>query len=251
MPSHISIEHVGDVAVVRIDRAPANALDLELLSEGHAVREQLARSLPGAVVITGRDRFFSAGMDLKTAPTLSQGQQRDTVDGINRLFAGWYAFPRPVVAAVNGHAIAGGLILALCADYRVCATEGKLGLTELRAGIPYPVAAISVVRAELAPAAARRLALGAELLDPSAALALGAVDELQPRDEVVTRAIEVAAGMAELPRASYTQVKRQLRGPTIESIDRALAGGAGDPVLGTWITEETRTAASRLLDPGR
>jgi enoyl-CoA hydratase len=247
VPPHISIEQVGDVAVVRIDRAPANALDLELLAEGHAVREQLSSSPPGAVVITGREQFFSAGVDLKTAPTLTQGQQRDTVDGINRLFAGWYAFPRPVVAAVNGHAIAGGLILALCADYRVCATEGKLGLTELRAGIPYPVAAISVVRAELAPPAARRLALGAQLVDPAEALALGAVDELRPRAEVLPRAIEVAAAMAELPRAAYKQVKRQLRGPTIESIDRALAGGAGDPVLGSWITEETRDAAERLL----
>ncbi|MEA2423030.1 MAG: enoyl-CoA hydratase [Thermoleophilaceae bacterium] len=247
MPPHISIEQVGDVAVVRIDRAPANALDLELLAEGHAVREQLSSSPPGAVVITGREQFFSAGVDLKTAPTLTQGQQRDTVDGINRLFAGWYAFPRPVVAAVNGHAIAGGLILALCADYRVCATEGKLGLTELRAGIPYPVAAISVVRAELAPPAARRLALGAQLVDPAEALALGAVDELRPRAEVLPRAIEVAAAMAGLPRAAYKQVKRQLRGPTIESIDRALAGGAGDPVLGSWITEETRDAAERLL----
>jgi enoyl-CoA hydratase len=247
VPPHISIEQVGDVAVVRIDRAPANALDLELLAEGHAVREQLSSSPPGAVVITGREQFFSAGVDLKTAPTLTQGQQRDTVDGINRLFAGWYAFPRPVVAAVNGHAIAGGLILALCADYRVCATEGKLGLTELRAGIPYPVAAISVVRAELAPPAARRLALGAQLVDPAEALALGAVDELRPRAEVLPRAIEVAAAMAGLPRAAYKQVKRQLRGPTIESIDRALAGGAGDPVLGSWITEETRDAAGRLL----
>lgn len=248
MPSHITVEHVGDVAVVHIDRAPANALDLDLLEEGDSVRKELASSPPGAVVITGREQFFSAGMDLKAAPALTQGEQRNTVDGINRLFAGWYAFPRPVVAAVNGHAIAGGLILALCADYRVCATEGKLGLTELRAGIPYPVAAISVVRAELSPPAARRLTLGAELFGPDEMLALGAVDELRPRDEVLPRAIEVATRMAELPRGSYTVVKRQLRGPTIDAIDRALAGGAGDPVLGTWISEETRAAAARLLD---
>jgi hypothetical protein len=66
---------------------------------------------------------------------------------------------------------------------------------------------------------------------------------------VVPRAIEVAQRMAGLPRASYTQVKRQLRGPTIEAIDRALAGGAGDPVLGTWIGEETHAAAAALLSP--
>src|SRR5205814_9717391 len=106
----------------------ASALARDLVAEGQEVRGQLARSGPGAVVLVGRDRFFSAGMDLKAAPQLSISEQRETVAGINRLFSSWYAFPRPVVAAVNGHAVAGGLILALCADYRVCATEGRPGL---------------------------------------------------------------------------------------------------------------------------
>jgi enoyl-CoA hydratase len=247
VPGHIQIDESGDVAIVRIDRPPANALDLDLLAEGHAVREQLAAAEPGAVVITGREQFFSAGMDLKAVPELSPAGQRQTVDGINRLFSGWYAFPRPVVAAVNGHAIAGGLILALCADHRVCATEGKLGLTELRAGIPYPAAAIAVVRAELSAQTARRLALGAELIAPGEALELGVVDELCEREQVVPRAVEVATERAALPRRTYGLVKRQLRAPTIEAIERVLSGGAGDPVLGTWIGDDTRAAAASLL----
>jgi enoyl-CoA hydratase len=251
VPGHIHIEQSGEVAVVRIDRPPANALDLDLLAEGHAVREQLARDQPGAVVITGRERFFSAGMDLKAVPELSPAEQRQTVGGINRLFSGWYAFPHPVVAAVNGHAIAGGLILALCADHRVCATQGKLGLTELRAGIPYPAAAIAVVRAELTAPAARRLVLGATLVEPAEALELGVVDELSAPDDVLARAIEVAAGLATLPRATYGIVKRQLRAPTIEAVERVLSGGAGDPVLGTWVGDDTRAAAASLLPDGR
>jgi enoyl-CoA hydratase len=247
LPGHIHIEEAGDVAVVRIDRPPANALDLDLLAEGHQVRERLAAEEPGAVVLVGRDRFFSAGMDLKAAPALSAAEQRETVGGINRLFSGWYAFPRPVVAAVNGHAVAGGLILALCGDYRVCATEGRLGLTELRAGLPYPLAAISVVRAELSPGAARRLVLSASLVEPPEALALGVVDELRPPDDVLPRALEVATEMAELPRASYTIVKRQLRGPAIDALERALGGGAGDPALGAWVSVETTDAASAIL----
>jgi enoyl-CoA hydratase/carnithine racemase len=247
MPGNIHVEEDGDVAVVRIDRPPANALDIDLLAEGHQVRERLERAQPGAVVITGTDKFFSAGMDLKLTPNLSTVDQRATVQGINRLFAGWYAFPRPVVAAVNGHAIAGGLILALCADHRVCATEGKLGLTELRAGLAYPVAALAVVRAELSPSTARRLALQAELIEPQLAFALGVVDELVPPAEVLDRALEMARGMAELPRAAYTQVKRQLRGSVLEAIDRALAGGAGDPLLSGWVGAETSGAAQALL----
>jgi enoyl-CoA hydratase len=247
LPRHIQIEEAGDVAVVRIDRPPANAMDLELLAEGNEVRERLAAEGPAAVVLIGRERFFSAGMDLKAAPSLSAAEQRATVDGINRLFFGWYTFPRPVVAAVNGHAVAGGLILALCADYRVCADDGQLGLTELRAGLPYPLAAISVVRAELSAQTARRLVLGASLVDPSEALALGAVDELRPRDEVLGRAIEVAGELAALPRASYGVVKRQLRGPAIDALERALGGGAGDPALDAWVSDETAGAAAGIL----
>ena len=111
-------------------------------------------------------------------PASAWAAQRAMVGGINRLFAGWYGFPRPVVCAVNGHAIAGGLILALCADRRVGTHHGRYGLTELAVGIPYPVVALAVVRAELTVAAARRLALGAELVGPREALELGCLDEL-------------------------------------------------------------------------
>ena len=116
------------------------------------------------------------------------------VDGINRIFAGWYGFPRPVVAAVNGHAIAGGLILALCADYRVGVDRGQYGVTELKAGLPYPAVAMAVVRAELHAPAARRLVLGADLVDAKEALDAGAFDELAEPDQVLHRATEVARG---------------------------------------------------------
>jgi enoyl-CoA hydratase/carnithine racemase len=196
---HLAVERDEGIAVVRIDRPPANAMDIELLREGLALCEELAADLPGAVVITGRDGFFSAGVDLKIAPTLDTEGQRAMVDGINRLFYAWYSFPRPVVCAVNGHAIAGGLILALSGDYRVGATEGKLGLTELRVGIPYPAVAMAAVQAELSPAAARVLGLRADLVDPQTALALGLVDELAEPDEVLPRAMEVARELAALP----------------------------------------------------
>lgn len=245
---HVTIESRGEIALARIDRPPANALDLELLEEGHAVLGELDESEPAAVVLTGRPGFFSAGVDLKAAPELDAEGQRAMVVGINRLFTGWYASPRPVVCAVNGHAIAGGLILALCGDYRVGATEGKLGLTELRAGIPYPAAAMAVVRAELSPATARTLVLGAELVESSAALDLGLVDELTEPDAVVPRALEVAQQLASLPSGGYATIKRQLRGDTVEHLDGVMRGEA-DPMIDSWLSPETAGAASSLLGP--
>ena len=247
---HLTIEQHGDVALLRIDRPPANALDLELLEEGARAHDELAAASPGAVVITGRDGFFSAGVDLKLAPTLDEEAQRRMVAGINRLFAGWYAFPRPVICAVNGHAIAGGLILALCGDQRVGAREGKLGLTEVVAGIPYPRAAIAIVRAELSAASARRLVLGGELVEPEDALRLGLVDELQDVQDVVPRALELAASRARLPREAHAHIKLQLRADTIALARAAVAGGE-DALSAGWLGEETARASAGILDRGR
>ena len=243
---HIRVEAEAGVALVRIDRPPANALDLELLSESHALSEELRAAEPAAVVITGREGFFSAGVDLKAAPTLGPDDQAAMVDGINRMFAGWYGFPRPVVCAVNGHAIAGGMILALCGDHRVGVPTGKLGLTELRVGTGFPAVAIAVVRAELTPAAARRLVLGADLVEPGAALELGVIDEIWEADELLPRALEVASGLASLPSSAYRRVKHQLRAPALAEIERALDSGA-DPLLGGWLTEESGQASAAIL----
>ena len=244
--SYVSVQSRGNVALVRVDRPPANALNLDLLSQGQAVLTELSGYDPGAVVVVGRERFFSAGVDLKVAPTLDRDGQRAMVEGINRLFAGWYGFPRPVVCAVNGHAIAGGLILALCGDHRVGPTEGRFGLTELRVGVPYPAAAIEVVRAELSPPAARELTLRAELVGPQRALELGLLDELQPPEQVVERALSIAEDLAALPARAYATVKRQLRGPTIARLEQAVAGGR-DPMLESWLSEETAQAAAETL----
>jgi enoyl-CoA hydratase len=248
MPGFVTIEERGDVALVRIDRPPANALDIGLLEEGRAVGEQLAASEPGAVVIVGRDGFFSAGLDLKAVPGLDADGQRAMVDGINRLFLGWYGFPRPVVCAVNGHAIAGGLILALCGDYRVGCGVGKLGLTELRVGLPYPAAAMAVVRAELAPPAVRVLALRAELVEASdpAAVSLGLLDEVVAPEAVLERSLKVAAGLASLPRRAYAAVKRQLRGDAVAALT-AIVDGGSDPISAEWLDDDSAGAAAAVL----
>jgi enoyl-CoA hydratase len=242
MSPFVTVESVGDVGLVRIDRPPANALDVELLAEGQATADELRGALPSAVVLTGRPGFFSAGADLKVVPTLDPAGQRAMVRGINGLFTNWYSFPRPVVCAVNGHAIAGGLILALCGDYRVGPTSGRFGLTELRVGIPYPTAAMAIVRAELTPPAARLLTLRANLLEADAAHALGLFDEIAEGDRVVERALEVAGELAALPPATYEHVKMDLRREPIAEARRAIAEES-DPLLARWFGDEALSAA--------
>jgi enoyl-CoA hydratase len=232
----LSVERAEGIAVVRIERPPANALAPDFLAEGAEVMEGLRGDPPDAVVLTGSGGFFSGGVDLKLAPTLSAEEQRGMVGGINRLFCDWYGFPRPVVAAVNGHAVAGGLILALCADRRIGARGATYGLTEVRVGAPYPKAAMGVVQAELSPRAARELVLGGELIDGETALELGALDELLEPAAVEARSLAVARELAALPTRTYEAVKDQLRGSALEAMK---AAAENDPLVAGWLSDET------------
>ncbi len=244
MDDLLAIETVGELTVVRIQRPPANALDPVLLAAGAEVVARLRELGPAAVVITGVGEFFSGGVDLKLAPTLSEAEQRGMVDGINRLFFDWYGLLCPVVAAVNGHAVAGGLILALCADHRVGSLHASYGLTEVKVGAPYPGAALAAVRAELSPPAARRLVLEAELVGADAALALGLIDEMAEADDVLPAALEVAGRLAALPGETYARVKAQLRAPALAEMRAAVEG---DPLAGAWLSGETAGAAAGVL----
>jgi enoyl-CoA hydratase len=240
----ITVTDDGGVAVVRLTKPPANAMDPALVEEGIRVAADLRAADPDAVIFTGQDRFFSGGLDLNVIPSLTPSEQRDMVHGVNRVFADWYGFPRPVVVAVNGHAVAGGLILALCGDLRFGVADGKLGLTEVKVGVPYPVAAIEIARAEVPRTLVRRLVLGGELIDPTEARAAGILDEIVEADALLDRALDAARGLASHPRRVYETVKRQLRAVALE---RIAAGIDADPLVDTWLGTDTADAAAATL----
>ena len=160
--------------------------------------------------------------------------------GINRMVAAWYGFERPVVGAINGHAIAGGIVLALCADYRVGSKKGKLGLTETRVGVPYPANAIAVVKAELSPPAARYLVLRAHLVEPPEALELGPGGRAgRSASWCSSERSRWPRSWATCPRDAYATVKRQLRGAKLAEMQRVVESGS-DPMAQGWLSAETR-----------
>jgi enoyl-CoA hydratase len=229
---HVTLEEEDGVAVLTVDRPPANAMDVALLRDVVKAIEQVADDMPRALVLAGREGFFSAGADLKAVPGYGPEDQREMVQSINAMALGAYGLPCPVVGAITGHAIAGGLVLALCTDIRIASSVGRYGLTEVKVGVPYPQAAIGVVAAELPPHAARVLALGNELIDAAECRRLGVFDEVVEPDEVVSRAREVAAGLAAFPADVYARTKRDLRGATTT---RLRAAAAEDPLLAAWV----------------
>jgi enoyl-CoA hydratase len=230
---HMSMhEQEGGVVVLLADRPPANAMDLAFLGELLEAVRLIAADPPRALVLSGRAGCFSAGADLKAVPGYGPEEQREMVVSINAMALGVYELPCPVVGAITGHAIAGGLVLALCTDLRVASSAGRYGLTEVKVGVPYPQAAIGVVAAELSPQAARALALGSELTSGAECLRLGVFDELVEPEQVGPRSIELAAGLAALPREVYTRTKRDLRGATIARLRAAVKE---DPLLDRWV----------------
>ena len=232
----------GEVTIVRINRPPVNAIDPDLAAAGIELLGELSESRGGAVVITGSGETFSAGLDIKVAPTLDEAQQREMREGINRLLGGWALFPRPLVTAVNGHAIAGGLILALCGDFRVAGPDGQFGLTEVKVGAPYPPAAMAIVRSELSPPVARRYALGAELVGSDAALRDGMFDKVVATEELLPTAIAAARELALLAGPAYTHTKHALR----SAVARALEPGAiADE---SWLADDAAGRARGMLE---
>jgi enoyl-CoA hydratase len=228
----VTTEERDGVVVVTADRPPVNAMNVELLEAVVGALDAVAADPPRGVVLAGRPGSFSAGADLKAVPGYGPEQQRAMVTNINRMALAAYGLPCPVVCAITGHAIAGGFVLAVCGDHRVASDAGSYGLTEVKVGVPYPQAAIGVVRAELGPSAARLLALGNRLVDAAECVRLGAFDEAVAPDAVLPRALEVAAELAALPADVYARTKEELRG---ETIVRLRAAAADDPLLAQWV----------------
>ena len=244
----IDVQTTDGIALLRFARPPANAIDLGAAT---ALEEALARVAAAdvrALVLTGDGGFFSAGLDLKVVPTYGPGEQRAMVMAINRLLARLYGLPMPTIAAVNGHALAGGLVIVLACDYRLGARGAhRLGLTEAKVAVPYPVAAMTVVESELGPTVARRLVLLARHQTSDEALRDGVLDEVTAPDDLVRRARAVAAELAALPREAYARIKHGLRRQALERIAHVVATGT-DPLVERWLTPETAPAAARVLD---
>jgi enoyl-CoA hydratase len=233
-PEVVRLDETTDALILRLDRPPVNAVTLDVVRSLASVVARIAACPPGRpLVITGTGSCFSAGLDLKVVPRYRREEQREMIGAINRVIRDLYGMPRPTVAAVNGHALAAGLVLALTCDYRVSTSAPcRFGLPEINVGVPYPAAPMVVVREELPPPTARVLVLSGQTFDPATALARGVVDEVVEPERVLPRATEMAVTMAAFP--AYGRIKAQLRASALAAIVRIVTEN-DDPLLAEWI----------------
>ena len=239
-------ESSGAVTVLRVEHGKANAIDAELFAD--LDRELDAAGDAGALVLTGTGSTFSAGVDLFKvleggAPYL-EGYLPLLSSTLRRLFT----FPRPVVAAINGHAIAGGCVLAAACDHRVMNRDaGRIGVTELLVGVPFPAVAFEMMRFLLPVHHVQSLIYSGRTMDAAGALEIGLVEETAAGERVLDQAIEVAARLAAISADAFALTKRQLRGPALERMD-ALAAATDDEILEIWSRPETLDGIRAFLD---
>ena len=205
----LSVEAADGYAVLTLDRPEKrNALSIELRFEMADALDRLAADESvGCVVLTGSGSAFSSGMD-----TTQFGGDRENrmrlLESSRRMFGAVARFPKPVIAAVNGHALAGGFALALLCDVRIASAGAEMGFSELaRRHIPPSYAA---ARSVLAPGPARDLCVTGRTLDAQQALELGVVSEVVPAAELLPRTRELAAGIGASPRAAIETKRRVL-----------------------------------------
>lgn len=238
-------EDQNDIAVLRLDHGKANALDLELAEALADALERAAETSP-AIVITGTGSIFSAGVDLFRVLDGGGVYIERFLPALNRCIVTLYELPRPTVAAVNGHAIAGGCILAAACDYRLMAEgKGRIGVPELLVGVPFPAAALNVLRSPLPPQHQREIILGGQTYAAADAAAKGLIDEVVPADELMRRAVARATRLGSIDRVNFAETKRALndalRGdPSIAERDRE--------VVARWSAPESLERIRKYLD---
>lgn len=236
----IEVKLEDGVAVVRLKGGRANAMSADLLKELEgAFTDVLHDPNARAAVVTGDGSAFSAGLALPDLIGLDRPGMRDFIAGFERSMQRVLTLPKPVVAAMNGHAIAGGCVLALMCDVRFAANgAAKIGLNEVQLGIGLPSLVVEPLRVRLPAASLMPVAYEGRLFGVDEAQKLGLIDAVLPAVELERVAI---ARARELGRnlAAYAQIKQALLRPVLEAITRN-AVHERDAWLDSWFSPEAR-----------
>lgn len=245
----IEVTRDAGVATVRLDHGAVNTMDLEMLE---AIVDTFATldadDEVRATVLVGNDRAFSAGVDLKRLLDGGERYTRDFLDALSRAFLAPLRAAAPVVAAVTGHAVAGGAVLAAACDHAVMTDDARarVGLAELAVGVPFPAVPLEIMRRRLGPHLGQAVWL-AGLFGPQAAHDRGFVDEVVPAAQVVDRATAVATRLSALPELTRRLTRQQLT-RDVEDALRARGDEWDAQVHDAWCSEEVRGAIRSYVE---
>ncbi|MGE0752778.1 MAG: enoyl-CoA hydratase/isomerase family protein [Variibacter sp.] len=228
----------GDIAVLTMNHGKANALDIDFCT---ALADAVAKqkdSAARALVLTGEGAIFSAGVDLLKASDGGPDYLRRFLPTLHRLYETIFFFPKPVIAAINGHAIAGGCILACVTDRKIIARGGgRMGVTELLVGLPFPALAFEVLRHVVANHWLEEVLFTGATYEAEAARERGFADEVVEPGLVFERALAAAEAFAAIAPRAFSQTKQQSR-QTVADRLRADGDKVDAAVTAIWTSPE-------------
>lgn len=246
----VRVEVDGGVATIRLDRPPMNALNVQVQEELRAAAAEVAgRSDVAAVVLYGGEKVFAAGADVKEMATMAYTEMVDRSAALQSAFTAIARIPKPVVAAVTGYALGGGCELALCADFRVCAEDAKLGQPEILLGVIPGAGGTQRLPRLVGPAKAKDIIFSGRFVDAEEALRIGLVDRVVAPAAVYTEALAMAARYVGGPAYALRAAK--------EAVDRGLECDLDTGLeverlqfTGLFATEDRRTGMASFMEQG-
>ncbi len=212
-----SYELEGRIASIAIDDGKVNAFSIPMLEAIHAALDR-AEADNAVVLLSGREKYFSAGFDLRVFKEEPERVVEMLTLGA-RLCERVLAFPTPVLVACSGHAIAAGSFLPLAADLRIGADGPfKLGLNEVQIGLTVPLFVVELARQRLTPAHFNRALVTATMYDPREAVAAGFLDRVVPAEELRAASLEAAEQLATLDPEAHKATKLRVRAAALEAV---------------------------------
>ncbi len=230
------------IAIVSLQKGVTNAIDGDIVirfSEALAAAENDPQ-LRALVLTSANSKLFSIGFDIPSLYHLPRDVFAGFYSAFNRVCMQLYSLPKPGVAAIPGHAIAGGCILALCCDRRIIADGHKLmGLNEVKLGVPVPFLAECIIRQLISGRDAREVLEAGEFYPPEQLLAMGLVDGIEPEERLLEAAINTARSLGFLPQNAYAAIKRS-RFEEIQEQVSAKLERCSRLFLDSWFSPEAR-----------
>jgi enoyl-CoA hydratase len=235
------------LATIRLDRDHGNAINAELLQDLLTAYQDVAAD-PGTrgVLLTSSGKLFSPGLDLRELLELDRARMQRFMARLTACLVVMYTCPKPVVAAIRGHALAGGCVLALTADRR-CLREGAMiGLNEVRVGVPLPFGVALILREAARSSRTEEVALLGRNYSGAEAVEVGLAHEVLPEDGFEERCRERLAELTTRDPKAYATTKRYLRSQTVERI-RASDFPLLEEFLDCWFSDATRTRIASIV----
>ena len=246
----LRLEAQGPLTVLRLDKPRGNAIDEPLVDALREAARTLAadRGVRGVLLASAHPKIFCPGLDLLTLIGYEREQMQHFMLRFAEAVWALYGLPKPVVAAVGGHAVAGGCILALTADHRVLRRGGpEMGLNEVRIGVPLPWSVSVLLRSTVPAASLSRVALLGRNFAGEEARAAGLADELAEADGFEQRCLERLAEYAEKDAYAFGTTKTYLRAPALQAMQAHEEARISD-FLDGWFAEPTRARMREMVE---